>query len=716
MLNNHKKGLVIFSLFCILTLSLGAISASEDNQIDDVNLPADGNEAVIVEDHLNSENDIETNFEDSINESVLSQGASQKTITVNGGSFDDIQNAVNEANDGDTIELNGTFEGSGNTINLNKNLTICGNQNTVLDAKNLSRIIGSGGRDICIKNLRLINSLYASSFERSTCSIINCTFENAFADASGRALTLSSSNMNIINCSFINSGGAIKSILSNNTIVGCTFRGNHAELGSSISAISGRFKVINSSFMEGNGTSFYLDRVNGFEMSNCVFDAGIYIDECENIAFESCNLKNLGPFCYIDVHYSKNFSVMNCTFEDNVGEDMNTFFSSIIVRHSDCTVIDSSFRNNRADSFYCPVEVGESNCHIINSSFSNNSGGIRIRQSNASFVDCSFADISGSAVVFSSSNVSFVNCNVTDDNAISGSALLFDYSICKVDNCNFINNYAESFGAAIHIGIESILNVSNSNFINNTALGNTSTNYWWVDILDYSKHYGNSTIFVENTADVNSQLNIVNSSGLDGEGFIVPDEFKIKPYFNASDVSMYYQGGKYLTAKLYTLLETDYYLIRGANVTIKFNGQTYKRTTDNNGQIKLLINVIPGTYTAKLIFDGSNVFLKSSKSVNVQVKKVNPKLTAKAKAFKLKTKTKKYSVTLKNHKNNVMKSAKITLKVNGKTYIAKTNSKGVATFKLTKLNKKGKFNAVINYAGSKYYNKLKKTVKLTVKK
>lgn len=62
-----------------------------------------------------------------------------------------------------------------------------------------------------------------------------------------------------------------------------------------------------------------------------------------------------------------------------------------------------------------------------------------------------------------------------------------------------------------------------------------------------------------------------------------------------------------------------------------------------------------------------------------------------------------------------MKGKKVTLKVNGKTYSAKTNAKGVATFKLTKLSKVGTKNAVISYAGDKTFNKVSKKAKITVK-
>ena len=63
-----------------------------------------------------------------------------------------------------------------------------------------------------------------------------------------------------------------------------------------------------------------------------------------------------------------------------------------------------------------------------------------------------------------------------------------------------------------------------------------------------------------------------------------------------------------------------------------------------------------------------------------------------------------------------MKKAKVYLKVKGKTYTAKTNSKGKATFKITKLTKKGTYKAVVKYSGNKYYKALRKPVKIVVKK
>ena len=167
-----------------------------------------------------------------------------------------------------------------------------------------------------------------------------------------------------------------------------------------------------------------------------------------------------------------------------------------------------------------------------------------------------------------------------------------------------------------------------------------------------------------------------------------------------------------------TLKDSNGNAVANAKITIVLNGAKKVLTTDAKGQATLAIpaNLVPKTYTASISYDGDDTHKKSSASAKIVVKKATPKLVAKNKAFKVKTKTKKYTVVLKNNKGKVMKKVKLTLKVKGKTYKATTNAKGKATFKITKLTKKGKYAAKINFKGDKYFNKLTKKVKITVKK
>ncbi|MBR2857742.1 hypothetical protein IKE96_00780 [bacterium] len=50
-----------------------------------------------------------------------------------------------------------------------------------------------------------------------------------------------------------------------------------------------------------------------------------------------------------------------------------------------------------------------------------------------------------------------------------------------------------------------------------------------------------------------------------------------------------------------------------------------------------------------------------------------------------------------------LKNIKLAVKINGKTYFAKTNSKGIVTFTIH-LTKKGTFNAVFRFDGKRQYN------------
>ncbi len=187
---------------------------------------------------------------------------------------------------------------------------------------------------------------------------------------------------------------------------------------------------------------------------------------------------------------------------------------------------------------------------------------------------------------------------------------------------------------------------------------------------------------------------------------------KLASKITAKPVSTVYNVGKNL---IIILKDQNGKAIKGAILTVNLAG-TKKYTTDGKGQVKINIaKLTPKTYTAKITYRGSDTLNASTASVKVTVKKATPKITAKQASYKLKLRTKKYTAIFKDNKNKALKNTKVSLKVNGKNYITKTNNKGQAIFKITNLKKKGKYTAVITIPTNKYYNKLSKKVKITVK-
>ena len=187
---------------------------------------------------------------------------------------------------------------------------------------------------------------------------------------------------------------------------------------------------------------------------------------------------------------------------------------------------------------------------------------------------------------------------------------------------------------------------------------------------------------------------------------------KLATNLEASSITEFYNDGKYLGA---VLKDNNGKAIGGERVSIDLGGVKYL-TTDAKGQVKLpTAGLKPKTYNVAITFDGSDRYLKSTKNVNVIVKKASPKLTASKKTFKRKVKVKKYTITLKNNVNKAMAKVKVTIKVKGKTFTAKTNSAGKATFKLKKLTKKGKYSATVTFKGDSCYNKVTKKVRIVIK-
>ncbi|WP_405290934.1 Ig-like domain-containing protein [Methanobrevibacter sp.] len=150
-------------------------------------------------------------------------------------------------------------------------------------------------------------------------------------------------------------------------------------------------------------------------------------------------------------------------------------------------------------------------------------------------------------------------------------------------------------------------------------------------------------------------------------------------------------------------------------VHIALDNKVYDLETDADGKVNVQLNIAKaGKYVAAITILGDNTFAGEFKVVDITVNKQTPKLTVAKKTYKAKAKTKKLTATFKSAKGKAIKGKKITFKLKGKTYTAKTNAKGVATVKV-KITKKGTHTFTAKFAGDSTYKAVSKSNKLIIK-
>ena len=348
----------------------------------------------------------------------------------------------------------------------------------------------------------------------------------------------------------------------------------------------------------------------------------------------------------------------------------------------------------------------------------------------------------------------FTNCNIKGVADIPGNIEILDY--CAIENCDYdfdattaidkVGDYEHNYLNATKlkvVAVDSVVDISSSEKGTVVVtLTDNSTNPIAGATVKYTVNGGEeqtATTGDDGKATITGLTGevtiVVNYEGNESFNPISDSKFfnfteepsndtngsnstpvtptKVATKLTAPKVTATYNVAK----KLVITLMANGKALANKKVTVKVGTISKTLTTNAKGQVSLNVaTLVPKTYTATVKFAGDEGYLASSLSPKVVVSKAKPQIVAKAKTFKVKVKTKKYTVTLKNNKGKVMKKVKLTLKVGKKTYKATTNSKGKATFKITKLNKKGKYTATVKFAGSKYYKALSKKVKITVKK
>lgn len=229
--------------------------------------------------------------------------------------------------------------------------------------------------------------------------------------------------------------------------------------------------------------------------------------------------------------------------------------------------------------------------------------------------------------------------------------------------------------------------------------------------MDYA---GNETLLATNTS-ITLQ-NVITQPKL-GSYFNVTEGTTFETY--AVETAAGEKGALYA----FTLRDSNGNPIANATVTFAYKTVVFNSTTDENGTLHLGIS----TYLAQdalcaMSYVGDDRYNATFVAFNFKIMKKPTAIKAYLAKFKVKTKVKMYTVTLKTYKASsrdgkvYLNAGKvIKLKVNGKNYYATTNSKGQAVFKITNLNKKGIYTAKVVYGGSDTYQAVSKKVKLVVK-
>lgn len=162
-------------------------------------------------------------------------------------------------------------------------------------------------------------------------------------------------------------------------------------------------------------------------------------------------------------------------------------------------------------------------------------------------------------------------------------------------------------------------------------------------------------------------------------------------------------------------LKDDYNSLSNKSIQIKFGSHTYSLITNKDGVASLQINIAKsGTYSLQAKFLGDDEYKNSSVSSKVVITKKKMSLNVPKKTYKSSKKVKTLTATLKDNKGKLISSKKIYFKVNGKTYSAKTNKKGIAIVKV-KITKKKTYTVSVSFKGDNSYAKVTKKAKLIIK-
>ena len=678
----YKKTIILLALVVFL-LSIAGVSASEigdtiaSENANTIELSTDND---IIEDNLQTSEENEALASTDYDEAIAQTDT--EVLGADSATYSDLANEINQPGNIKLKHKNYTFNDGAKFIIISESDKVIDGDGAVIDMNGSTiRAFTVTASGVTIKNLTIKNANYDGqggaiyfSVSATSGTVTNCNFAGNTVDYNGGAVYFSSTG-NVSNCNFADNtasgdGGAVY-FLNTGSVSNCNFADNKAT-GDYICGGAVYFNregtVTNCNFAGntadyGGGAVYFLGTGN---LSNCNF--------ADNSASHGGAIYSLGWFTTADT----------CIFKRNSGDNVNTFICPPTLNVNNFTTVYGSGEKLTFDlktNSSIPVTNGNISISVY---FKDNGEWVR-----------NYTCLSGEGWIPDlpvGSYIAFFYTEYAEFQEINRTV-----TINKVNSTITLDNIVLDYGETKNV------TVTTTGATGITAkIGESEVKVDGFVISIPALDAGTYTLTVTTIAD-NNHNNVTKNATITVN--------KLKTELTGNAITTTYNVNKDLVI---TLKDITGKALSGVKVTVDLNGaKTY--TTDKNGQVKVSTKgLAPKAYTAKVTFNGDTNYDKSTKDIKVTVKKATPKLTAKKKTFKTTPKTKKYTIVLKDNTGKAIKKAKVTLKVKGKTYKATTNSKGKATFKITKLNKKGTFKATVTYKGNKYFNKVSKKAKIKV--
>ena len=202
-------------------------------------------------------------------------------------------------------------------------------------------------------------------------------------------------------------------------------------------------------------------------------------------------------------------------------------------------------------------------------------------------------------------------------------------------------------------------------------------------------------------------VNYAGDGGIDYYGTTASSKVNVKKVNSkiiSSNLNMIPKKAEYYSI---TLKDASGNALSNQKVTFKVNGKTYTTTTNSKGvaSVKLKFNKNKKTYKIIVSYKGNNKYNAVSKTNKIVVKYSSKKATLTSPKVTIPPKTStKYTVTLKDEKSKGIAKQKVVIKINGKKYTKKTNSKGQINIKV-KFSKFKTYKVTASYKGTKVYKK-----------